>query len=99
MNGPSLQRKVIITNRMGLHVRPAAACAKAAATFQSTITVAKGDRKANAKSILELLLLAAEQGSELVVEARGTDAAAAADAVVELLARSNWDAEPLPPKG
>jgi phosphocarrier protein len=80
-------RKVVIPNRLGLHARPAAELVKLAATFVSEIWVAKGDLRVNAKSIMGVLMLAAEQGVELVIEAEGQDGREAADALAALVAR------------
>lgn len=91
MTGQPLQRKVVITNPMGFHLRPMAAFARCAATFLSTVTLAKENRRVNGKSPLELMLLAAEQGTELTLEASGPDAAEALAALAALLATTNWD--------
>jgi phosphotransferase system HPr (HPr) family protein len=102
MSGERWQQKVVVTNPAGLHLRPAAAFAKLAGTFQCTVTVCKEGRRVNGKSLLELTLLAAEQGSELLVEATGAGAAEAVQSLAELLARADWDEEaepPVPPKG
>jgi phosphotransferase system HPr (HPr) family protein len=104
MNGEPVQRSVIITNPMGLHFRPAAIFAKRAAEFQSAVNVIRPDgRRVNGKSMLDLLTLAAEQGTELVVEAAGSDAAAAVNALAQLLAAPAPDdgpeERPLSPKG
>lgn len=102
MSGKPLQRTVTITNPMGLHLRPAAAFAKLASTFTGTVTVAKDDRRVNGKSLMELMLLAAEQGTSLTIEAAGADAEAALDALAEVLGSPGEDDEddpPLPPKG
>jgi phosphotransferase system HPr (HPr) family protein len=103
MTGEPLQRKVVITNPMGIHFRPVAAFAKLAGTFLATVTVAKENRRVNGKSPLELMLLAAEQGTELTIEASGPDAAEALDGLAKLLATTNWDddapARPAAPKG
>jgi len=103
MTGQPLQRKVVITNPMGFHFRPVAAFAKLAATFLANVTVGKDNRRVNGKSPLELMLLAAEQGTELTIEAAGPDAAEALDALAVLLATTNWDddtpARPAAPKG
>jgi len=80
-------RKAVIANRLGLHARPAAELVKLAATFTSEIWVAKGDLRVNAKSIMGVLMLAAEQGVELVIEAEGPDGREAADALAALVAR------------
>jgi phosphotransferase system HPr (HPr) family protein len=86
MNGQTVQRKVVIVNPEGLHVRPAAAFVERARQFQSTIQVRKDDKCVDGKrSPLELFLLVAEQGSELTVEATGPDAVEALRAVVDVL--------------
>jgi phosphocarrier protein HPr len=101
MNGGPLRRTVTIANPMGFHFRPIAAFAQLAARFQCSVSVWKGDRRVNGKSPLELMTLAAEQGSELIVEVSGSDASAALDALAEVLASPGQDEgePPLPPKG
>jgi phosphotransferase system HPr (HPr) family protein len=97
-----LQRKVTINIPMGFHMRPVGAFAKLASTFGSTITVIKDDRRVNGKSALDLMLLAAEHGTELTLEADGPDAQQALDALADLLANWKGDPEeesPSPPKG
>jgi phosphocarrier protein HPr len=95
MNGETLQHKVIITNPMGLHFRPAAVFARRAAEFQSLVTVTRPDgRRVNGKSMLDLLTLAAELGTELVVEVSGSDAPDALRALVEVLASPGIDEGP-----
>ena len=84
MNGEPLRRVVTVANPQGLHMRPAAAFAKAARQYKSTVTVSRDDRSENGKSQIDLLLLAAEPGTELIVEVSG--AGADAEAVLELLA-------------
>jgi phosphotransferase system HPr (HPr) family protein len=86
MNGETLQRKVTVTDPLGLHMRPVTAFAKLAGRFQCTVTVCRDDRRVNGKSPLELMLLGAEQGSELTLEVSGADASAALEALAELLA-------------
>jgi phosphocarrier protein HPr len=89
MNGQPLRYTVLITNPQGFHLRPMAAFARLAAGFQSNATVSWDGRSANAKSILELMGLAAPQGSEFTVEVDGPDEAAALDALVALLQTSS----------
>lgn len=67
-------REVTIRDEVGLHARPAAQFAKTAAKFESEIVVRKGDRSADAKSLLEVLTLEANQGSVVEIEASGDDA-------------------------
>lgn len=78
-------RTADIPNRMGLHARPAAELVRRAGTFASEIRVAKGQVEVNAKSIMGVLMLAAEQGSTLRFEAEGEDAEEAVEALVKLV--------------
>jgi phosphotransferase system HPr (HPr) family protein len=66
-----------------LHARPAADFVRAAMGFASTITIAAGDREADAKSLLSVLALGAKGGTELRLTASGDDAEAVLDAMAE----------------
>jgi phosphotransferase system HPr (HPr) family protein len=99
MNGEPLRRKVVITDPDGLHMRPATAFVQLALRYQSTVAVYKGEQRVNGKSVLEMMLLAAEQGTELVVEVEGPDAAAAIEPLSTLLATPAAELVPEPPKG
>jgi len=81
------EREVAVPNPQGIHTRPAMLIAKAAGAFDAEVTLSAGDRTANAKSTLQLLSLATEQGTKLVVRARGAQAQKAVDAVVDLVRR------------
>jgi phosphotransferase system HPr (HPr) family protein len=94
MSSQTLQRKVVITNPQGLHVRPLAAFVRQAMQFQSTITLSKGDRRANGKSALELLSLGVAQGQEVLLEVSGSDAPVALQVLADLLAAPSVDDEP-----
>jgi phosphotransferase system HPr (HPr) family protein len=85
MNGEPLVQKVVITNPQGFHMRPMAAFAQLAARFESSVKVSREGQSVNGKSILDLMLLAAAQGSELTLEVTGADAQSALDALVNLL--------------
>jgi phosphotransferase system HPr (HPr) family protein len=85
MSGPTLQRKVTVTNPQGFHMRPAAAFATLARKYQCDVHVIKEEQRVNGKSPLELLLLVALPGSELTIEACGADAPEALDALVEVV--------------
>ena len=76
---------VPVANPHGLHMRPAAALAEAAKGFAAVVTVRHGEKTADGKSPWELLMLIAGPGAELVLEARGSDAAAALARLTELL--------------
>jgi phosphotransferase system HPr (HPr) family protein len=102
MNGETLQRRVVITNPQGFHMRPQSTFVRRANQFASAVTVAKGQVRANGKSQWELMLLAADQGAELLLEVTGPDAAAALDALTEVLAApapEDFPEPPLPKKG
>jgi phosphotransferase system HPr (HPr) family protein len=86
-----LQRTVVIQNPQGFHLRPMAAFAQAATRFQSRVTVSREGQQVDGKSIWELMLLQAAQGTALTVRAEGPDACEALDALVALLQA------PLPP--
>jgi phosphocarrier protein HPr len=85
MNGEPLVQKVVITNPQGFHMRPMAAFAQLASRFESSVKVSREGQSVNGKSILDLMLLAAAQGTELTLEVAGPDAQPALDALVNLL--------------
>ena len=82
-----MERTVQIVNRNGLHARPAAEIVKTAAKFKSDITMVRDDLEVNGKSIMGVMMLAAEYGSTLLVRADGPDAGEAVEAIAELIAR------------
>jgi len=84
--GEATRRSVRIANKQGLHARPAAEFVKLAKTFEAEIVVMKEEVEVNGKSILGLMMLAAEHGCELVIRAEGTDAGAAVDGLCALVA-------------
>ncbi len=79
------ERTVQIVNKNGLHARPAAEIVKLAAKFQSEITIVKDDLDVNGKSIMGVMMLAAEHGSSITFRAEGPDAAQALDALAKLV--------------
>ncbi len=81
---PQLQTEVTILNKLGLHARPAALLVQATSKFKSDIYIKKNDMEVNAKSILGVMMLAAECGSILAVSVAGEDAEEAAKEVIEL---------------
>ncbi len=68
-----IRREVLIRNRLGLHARAAARFVHTAAGFRAAVTVTRGDRTMDGKSILGILLLSASQGTRLVLAAQGAD--------------------------
>ncbi len=85
MTEPIEARSVIVTNPQGLHARPADLFVKTALRFQARIEVIKDGERVDGKSILAILTLGAPEGTQLVIEATGQDAATALDALVELV--------------
>jgi phosphocarrier protein HPr len=80
------EREVKIVNKLGIHARPAAEIVKTAGKFKSTIIIVRDDLEVNAKSIMGVMMLAAEFGSMIVVRAIGDDADAALDALATCVA-------------
>ena len=78
-------RTVEICNRKGLHARASAALARKALEFSSRITLSHEDVKADAASIMDLLMLTAYQGCEVTVTVEGDDAEAALEAICDLI--------------
>ena len=78
---------VKVVNPAGVHARPAAMLVQLASRFTSEIQIGKDGLDVNAKSIMGVLLLAAECGSELKIVAEGPDAADAVEAIAALVAR------------
>ncbi len=92
-NDNTVVRDVKIKNKMGLHARPAMLLAELANKFNSDITIHKDTQSVNAKSIMEVLLLAATQGTSLRIEARGDDAEQAANALSKLIEQEKFGEE------
>jgi phosphocarrier protein HPr len=80
------EREVRIENRNGLHARPAAEIVKAASRFKSDVTIRRDDMEVNGKSIMGVMMLAAEYGTTLRLCAKGDDAQQAVDALAALVA-------------
>ena len=80
------EREARIVNPLGMHARPAAEFVKTANRFRSQVSVRRGDLTVNGKSIMGMMMLAAERGSTLVIAADGADAVEALDALCDLVA-------------
>ena len=78
-------RSVHVRNRAGLHARPAAELVKRAGGFRSELWIRKDDTEVNAKSIMGVMMLAAECGSELTIRGVGEDCETAVEALVALV--------------
>jgi phosphocarrier protein len=83
---PAAEKSVRVPNRLGLHARPAAEFVKLSARFESNISVEKDGLAVNGKSIMGVMMLAAECGSLLRIKAVGPDAEDAVAVLSELVA-------------
>jgi len=90
MSEQTVVRQVVVGMRQGLHARPADMLAREARKWQSRIELVAGSQRADGKSILEVLTLAAEAGTHVVIEATGPDADEAIGAIGGLFER-NFD--------
>jgi phosphotransferase system HPr (HPr) family protein len=80
----AVTRTLVVREPNGLHMRPAETVARTAQQFEATVHLRSGDYRVDAKSIFDLITLAAECGAELELVAEGADAAAAAEAIATL---------------
>lgn len=82
------ESKIVVSNQLGLHARAAAQLVRLAESFDSEVIIRRADNgaTANAKSILDVLTLAASKGIEINIEIEGADEAVALPAVVEIFA-------------
>ena len=80
-----VEQQVVIQNRLGLHARACSVFVKEAAKYASHITLAREELEVNGKSILGVMMLAAERGAELVLRADGADETQALAALVQVV--------------
>ena len=80
------ERSVTILNKNGLHARPAAEIVKTASRFQSDITIVRDELEVNGKSIMGVMMLAAECGATLLLRASGPDEDQAVGAIADVIA-------------
>ena len=82
-----VHRRLAIRNRLGLHARPAMAFASAAGGFRCGVKVRRGDstEQVDGKSVMQMLMLACTQGTEIEILTEGADEQAAMDALVKLV--------------
>jgi len=81
---PSVEAEIV--NRLGLHARAAAKLTHLASGYQSEIWLSRSGRRVNAKSIMGVMMLAAGQGTKVLIEAEGADAQGALEALSRLIA-------------
>lgn len=80
-----ISRKVIISNRLGMHARAAAKFVQVASRFGSDIEVGRDGKMVNGKSIMGVMMLAAAKGTQIVITAEGDDADEAVDGLEQLV--------------
>lgn len=80
-----VEKEVRIMNRLGLHARPAALLVQKASRFESEIRLKRDNIEVNAKSIMGVMMLAAEMGSVITVVAIGPDEDKAAEAIIQVI--------------
>ena len=80
-----IQTSIQISNKLGLHARASAKLTKLAGSFKSEIHLSRNGRRVNAKSIMGVMMLAAGLGTEVQIEAEGTDEEAAMAALRALI--------------
>ncbi len=80
-----LNREIEIINKLGLHARAAAKLVSCASSFQSNVYLLRNGQRVNGKSIMGVMMLAANQGTQLELEINGGDEAEAMAAIVALI--------------
>ena len=82
-----VRKKLVVKSKQGLHARPAALFVQIANKFDARITVIRDQEKVNGKSIMGILMLGAEQGSEIFIEAEGRDAESAVTELEKIISQ------------
>ena len=85
--------EIEITNKLGLHARASAKLTQLATGFESEVWMEKGSRRVNTKSIMGVMMLAAEKGAKVIVETAGSDEQAAMDALLKLIGNKFGEGE------
>ena len=88
-----IKSSITISNKLGLHARASAKLTKLAGGFKSEIHLARNSRRVNAKSIMGVMMLAAGIGSEIEIEAEGSDENVAMEALLALVDNKFGEAE------
>lgn len=81
----SIKKELIVKNKQGLHARPAAIFVQVANKFDARITVRHDEEEVNGKSIMGILMLGAEKGSLIIIEADGADAEKALEELEKII--------------
>lgn len=85
-SGEKVEKEVTIVNRLGMHARPAALFVRIASRYRCEVWVEKDGEQINGKSIMGLMMLAAGQGSKLMIRCEGPDADKAMQELDQLIA-------------
>jgi phosphocarrier protein len=86
-----IEKTIKISNKHGLHARPAAHLVKTTGKFNSDIKILKDGLEVNGKSIMGVMMLAAEPGSEIVFRIEGDDEQDAFDAIIDLIKNNFYE--------
>lgn len=78
------EKKIIVINKLGLHARPAALIVQTVCKFKSDVKITKDSITANGRSIMSVMMLSAETGSEIKIQANGEDEIEAVNAIAKL---------------
>lgn len=87
-----IEKKLKITNKLGLHARAAAKIVTLTNKFESSIIIYNQNKQADAKSIMKILMLAASKGTDVIITAKGNDEKLAINSL-EALIQGNFDEE------
>ncbi len=90
--GQKIEKEITVINRLGLHARPAAMFVRIASRYDSEVWVEKEGEQINGKSIMGLMMLAAGQGSKLIIRCEGSDADKVMEELEELI-QNKFDEE------
>lgn len=85
------EQTFVIKNSLGLHARPAAMFVEVASRYDSQVMIERDGMEVNGKSIMGVLMLAAEQGAHLQIRAEGSDAKQALEALADLIEKRMFD--------
>ena len=88
MAAKTVEKEFQVTNELGLHFRAAAMLVRTLAEFSSEVIISNGETEADARSVLDLMTLAASRGTTLRIKAAGEDADKTVEAIGSLIARN-----------
>lgn len=92
------EQTVVVSNKAGIHTRPASIIVRMASKFESEIFIKRGVHEINGKSVIGVMTLAAQQGTELTLKADGPDEEEALQALKDLFDRGFGEKEPAKPE-